>query len=64
LQPLPVNGQIQGVLRVQVVAWALVSSRAMNAKAEEMIARTHAFLMRVIAFREGLPVNLQSSIVS
>jgi four helix bundle protein len=58
LQPLPVNGHIQGVLRVQVVAWALLSTRAMNAKAEEMIARTQAFLMRVIAFCEGLPSTL------
>ena len=30
----------------------------MNPKAEEMVARTHAFLMRVAAFCEGLPATL------
>ena len=43
---------------MQVVVWPLLSPRIMNAKAEELIARTHAFLMRVIAFCEGLPPML------
>jgi four helix bundle protein len=41
-----------------VVGVAFALCQAMNPKAEEMVARSHAFLIRVIVFCEGLPSTL------